>query len=265
MGQAAGPRPDRRALAADRGPAGGTGRSSDCSQARGAHHLVDGPGADGRDSCGGRLANQRGRRPAGGLGRARPIGPTRCARWRSKPSTNWTIPAIDGRFARSDPARLESRTEALGLLAKVDPGRGDRAACKTDSRMARSSSGKVRSRSWRHCPETRPGGCFRAGSTGWSPERPRLKSSSIWSRPLAKRPEPEFRDRIKKYESTKPKDDPLAAYREVLAGGDLERGPNDLQFPGRTSSAFAATKSKAQAANRPAAKWAQSFPASVPA
>ena len=40
----------------------------------------------------------------------------------------------------------------------------------------------------------------------------------------AKRSEPEFRDMIKKYESTKPRDDPLSAYREVLAGGARERG-----------------------------------------
>ena len=40
----------------------------------------------------------------------------------------------------------------------------------------------------------------------------------------ARRTEPEFREKIKKYESTKRPDDPLAAFREVLAGGDKERG-----------------------------------------
>ncbi len=40
----------------------------------------------------------------------------------------------------------------------------------------------------------------------------------------AKRSEPEFREKIKKYQSTKRADDSLAAYREVLAGGDRARG-----------------------------------------
>ena len=40
----------------------------------------------------------------------------------------------------------------------------------------------------------------------------------------AARSEPEFRDRIKKYESTKPHDDPLSPFREVLSGGDREHG-----------------------------------------
>ncbi len=40
----------------------------------------------------------------------------------------------------------------------------------------------------------------------------------------AKRTGPEFRDKIKKYESTKPQGDPLSPFLEVLAGGDRERG-----------------------------------------
>ena len=40
----------------------------------------------------------------------------------------------------------------------------------------------------------------------------------------AKRTEPEFRRKIEQYESSKTQDDPLAAYREVLSGGDAERG-----------------------------------------
>ena len=40
----------------------------------------------------------------------------------------------------------------------------------------------------------------------------------------AKRSEPEFREKIKKYDSTKRRDDPLLAYSESLAGGDRERG-----------------------------------------
>ena len=40
----------------------------------------------------------------------------------------------------------------------------------------------------------------------------------------ATRSEPVFRDKIKTYESTKPNDDPLSAFREVLSGGDRDRG-----------------------------------------
>jgi quinoprotein glucose dehydrogenase len=40
----------------------------------------------------------------------------------------------------------------------------------------------------------------------------------------ARRKEPEFGARIKQFESSRRRDDPLAPYREVLSGGDLERG-----------------------------------------
>jgi quinoprotein glucose dehydrogenase len=39
-----------------------------------------------------------------------------------------------------------------------------------------------------------------------------------------KRSEPEFRRKLEKYESSKSKDDPLAPYHEVFAGGDAQRG-----------------------------------------
>ena len=40
----------------------------------------------------------------------------------------------------------------------------------------------------------------------------------------AKRTENDFRERIKKYESTRRHDDPISAFREALAGGDRDRG-----------------------------------------
>ena len=40
----------------------------------------------------------------------------------------------------------------------------------------------------------------------------------------AARPEPEIRKKLQQYESSKPKGDPLAPYREVLSGGNALRG-----------------------------------------
>jgi quinoprotein glucose dehydrogenase len=40
----------------------------------------------------------------------------------------------------------------------------------------------------------------------------------------AARPEPEVRAKLRQYEGTKPKGDPLASYREVLSGGNAQRG-----------------------------------------
>jgi quinoprotein glucose dehydrogenase len=40
----------------------------------------------------------------------------------------------------------------------------------------------------------------------------------------AKRPEPEIRAKLAQYEGTKPKNDALSAYREVLSGGNAQRG-----------------------------------------
>jgi len=41
---------------------------------------------------------------------------------------------------------------------------------------------------------------------------------------VAARSEPELRRKLQQYEAAKPKDDPLAPYREVLAGGNAQRG-----------------------------------------
>ena len=40
----------------------------------------------------------------------------------------------------------------------------------------------------------------------------------------AARPEPEIRQKLQQFEASKPKGDPLSAYREVLAGGNAQRG-----------------------------------------
>jgi quinoprotein glucose dehydrogenase len=40
----------------------------------------------------------------------------------------------------------------------------------------------------------------------------------------AKRSEPELRRKVEQYESSRPRNDPLRAYREVLFGGDAQRG-----------------------------------------
>src|SRR5262249_34309854 len=39
-----------------------------------------------------------------------------------------------------------------------------------------------------------------------------------------RRGETDLREKLERYESSKPKDDPLAAFREVLAGGNSSRG-----------------------------------------
>ena len=48
-----------------------------------------------------------------------------------------------------------------------------------------------------------------------------------------RRPSPEVKERLDRYEASRPKDDPLAAYRETLAGGDRPPRPEGLPVQGR--------------------------------
>jgi quinoprotein glucose dehydrogenase len=116
-----------------------------------------------------------------------------------------------------------SRTEALRLLAKLDPAA---AVAPLKDRLQNGST-----------IERQGAIAILAALSG---EAPRLLLSDWLDRLIAgkaspeiqldlleaagKRSEPEFRDLIKKYESTKPRDDALSAYREVLAGGARDRG-----------------------------------------
>jgi quinoprotein glucose dehydrogenase len=116
-----------------------------------------------------------------------------------------------------------SRTEALRLLARTDPAK---AVARLEDRLRNGSTLE------------RQGAVAILGSMAGEPAR---KLLSDWLDRLiagkapaeiqldlleagARRSEPEFHDKIKKYESAKPRDDPLSAYREVLAGGARDRG-----------------------------------------
>jgi len=79
-------------------------------------------------------------------------------------------------------------------------------------------------------------------SPSWPPCRRRGRADALrLARPVERRPgppelqldlieaatkrnDPEFRRKLQQYEKSKPKGDPLALYREVLAGGDAQRG-----------------------------------------
>ena len=135
----------------------------------------------------------------------------------------------------NDPRRVEaatlalaapgarSRTAALKLLGKVDPAKaitplGDR--LKSGSTIERQGAIAILA--------GMPGDAARRLLLDWldrliagkTPEEIQLDLIEA----AAARSEPEFRDRIKKYESTKPHDDPLSPFREVLSGGDREQG-----------------------------------------
>jgi quinoprotein glucose dehydrogenase len=116
-----------------------------------------------------------------------------------------------------------SRTEALRILARIDPAA---AVAPLEDRLQNGST-----------LERQGAIAILAASPGEAPHR----LLSEWLRRLiagkaapeiqldlleaaARRSEPDLREMIKKYESTRPRDDPLSAYREVLAGGSRQRG-----------------------------------------
>jgi quinoprotein glucose dehydrogenase len=116
-----------------------------------------------------------------------------------------------------------SRTEALRILAKVDPAA---ALAPLQDRLAHGSVAE------------RQGAIAVLGAMPGEPARRELL---LWLDRLiagqvpvelqldlieaaTARTEPEVRKKLEQYATSKPGDDPLAAYREVLAGGDPQRG-----------------------------------------
>jgi quinoprotein glucose dehydrogenase len=115
------------------------------------------------------------------------------------------------------------RTEALGILAKVDP----TAALKpVRDRLEQGSTAERQGAM--AVLAAMPGDAARKELGTWVDRliagkvAPEIELDVIEA--ARKRSEAEFRDKLAHYESTKPKDDALAPYREVLAGGDAQRG-----------------------------------------
>jgi quinoprotein glucose dehydrogenase len=133
-------------------------------------------------------------------------------------------PRLVGAAARALVAPgARSRTAALGLLARVDPASAIaplEERLKSGSPLERQGAVAILA--------AMPGDAARRLLFEWLDRLiaggapPEIQLDLIEA--AAKRSEPEFREKIKKYESTKPHNDPLAAFREVLAGGDRERG-----------------------------------------
>ncbi len=99
------------------------------------------------------------------------------------------IPMITERIERGSTSDRQGAIAALGSL------RGDAARTATLNLLDRLSAGSI---------------------------APELQLDVIEA--AARRPETEVRDRLRAYEESKPKDDPVAAYREALAGGNARRG-----------------------------------------
>ncbi|HEX3447896.1 MAG TPA: PVC-type heme-binding CxxCH protein [Isosphaeraceae bacterium] len=116
-----------------------------------------------------------------------------------------------------------SRTEALRILAKVDPGtalKPLRDRLEHGSTAERQGAMAVLA--------AMPGEPARDELSGWVD---RLIAGKVATEiqldvieAAKKRPETDFQQKIDRYESSKPKDDMLAPYREVLTGGDAQRG-----------------------------------------
>ncbi len=153
----------------------------------------------------------------------------------SKQSDRNRAAALDALDKLEDPGRVaaaqrtlimqgsRSRTQALRVLAKVDPA---------------VAIAPVQDRLLHGTPAERQGAiAVLAAMPGEAPRRalldwldrliagkvsPEIQLDLLEA--AGRRSEPEFRRKLEAYESSKPKDDPLAHYREALAGGDRERG-----------------------------------------
>jgi quinoprotein glucose dehydrogenase len=116
-----------------------------------------------------------------------------------------------------------SRTEALRLLAKIDPAR---AVAPLEDRLRNGST--LERQGAIAILGALQGDAARRLLSDWLDRLIAGKAPPEIQLDLleagARRSEPEFHDKIKKYESTKPRNDPLSAYREVLAGGARDRG-----------------------------------------
>ena len=116
-----------------------------------------------------------------------------------------------------------SRTEALRVLAKVDPGA---AMAPVKDRLAHGSVDEQQGAI--AVLAAMPGDAARKELLCWLD---RLIAGQVSAEiqldlieAAASRTEPELRRKLEEYASSKPRDDPLAPYREVLAGGDAQRG-----------------------------------------
>ena len=143
--------------------------------------------------------------------------------------------ALDALDRLNDPRRLDtaaralilpgprSRTAALRVLAKADPAA---AIAPVEDRLKNGSS--LEQQGAIAILAAMPEKAARRLLLDWLDRliagkvAPEIQLDLVEA--AARRTETEFREKIKKYESTKRPDDPLAAFREVLAGGDKERG-----------------------------------------
>ncbi len=116
-----------------------------------------------------------------------------------------------------------SRTAALRLLAKVDPARAITPLedwLKSGSTLERQGAVEILAAMSGDAARRLLGDWLDRLIGGAAP--PEIHLDLIEA--AAQRSEPEFREKLKKYDSTKPRDDSLAPFREVLAGGDRDRG-----------------------------------------
>jgi quinoprotein glucose dehydrogenase len=117
-----------------------------------------------------------------------------------------------------------SRTEALRVLAKVDP-----AAAMAPIRDRLEHGSPAEQQGAIAVLAAMPGDPARQTLSGWldrliAGQVPPELQLDLIEAVAAKRNAPELRNKLQQYEKSKPKGDPLAPYREVLAGGDAQRG-----------------------------------------
>jgi quinoprotein glucose dehydrogenase len=116
-----------------------------------------------------------------------------------------------------------SRTEALKVLAKVDPAV---ALAPVQDHLEHGTPAERQGAI--AVLAAMPGDAPRRALLGWLDQliagrvSPEIQLDLIEA--ASRRSEPEFRRKLETYESSRPKDDPMALYREVLTGGDRERG-----------------------------------------
>jgi len=116
-----------------------------------------------------------------------------------------------------------SRTEALRVLAKVDP---DAAIAPLQDRLAHGTAAERQGAI--AVLAAMPGDTACHELLGWLD---RLIAGQVPAEiqldlleAAARRTEPELRRKLEQYESSKPQNDPLAPYRDILSGGDPQRG-----------------------------------------
>jgi quinoprotein glucose dehydrogenase len=118
---------------------------------------------------------------------------------------------------------FRSRTEALSIIAKFDP-----AAALKPLRDQLENGSTAERQGAMAVLAAMPGELARDELSGWVDRliagkvAPEIQLDVIEA--AKKRPETDFQQKLDRYDSSKPKDDALATYREVLTGGDAQRG-----------------------------------------